>query len=55
MNLFSNNLLQAQIIIPTDNTTINGNDSRIVDVIGQSPKLGANACCYLTTPLLGSS
>ena len=55
MNLFSNNLLQAQIIIPTDNTTINGNDSRIVDIIGQSPKLGANACCYLTTPLLGSS
>lgn len=49
--LFENNLLRAQVILPDKNKSI------LIDVIGQTPNgYGQkNACCVVSTPLIGSN
>lgn len=46
--LIVNNCLRAQIILPESNKSF------IVGIIGETP-FKENACCYLTTPLLGAN
>lgn len=47
--LIVNNCLRAQIVLPESNKSF------VVGIIGETPLNGKNACCYLTTPLLGAN